>query len=124
MDHRTSVRRCITDMRPFRQLQLDLDRLPSRNLGRDDRVISSNAKETRYPYLNLSLVAYLAALPVYAKLDARLDEGVGDKQLLRLAAKRMGLVEAAGRRKRAMQFGSRSAKMTGSADEKRGDYLI
>ncbi|KAF8307530.1 hypothetical protein DL93DRAFT_2064754, partial [Clavulina sp. PMI_390] len=106
------------------ELQLDLDRLPSRNLGRDDRVISSNAKETRYPFLDLSLVAYLAALPVHAKLDPRLGEGSGDKLLLRLAAQRLGLEKTAARRKRAMQFGSRSAKMTENPGEKRGDLLV
>jgi len=106
------------------ELQLDLDRLPFRNMGRDDRVISANAKETRYPYLDLSLVGYLASLPAYAKLDPRLGEGSGDKRLLRLAARRWGLTMAAGRRKRAMQFGSRSAKMTASSGERKGDLLI
>jgi len=33
-------------------------------------------------------------------------------------------MKAAGRRKRAMQFGSRSAKMTGGEDERRGDILV
>ena len=95
-----------------------------RNLGRDDRIISSNAKESRYPYLSLSFVAYLASLPVHTKLDPRLPEGLGDKRLLRLAAKRLGLEEASTRKKRAMQFGSRSAKMSGSKQEKRGDNVL
>ncbi|CAE7133023.1 unnamed protein product [Rhizoctonia solani] len=53
-------------------LQLDLDRLPSRNLGRDDRVISANGRESRYPFLSLVLVSYLAQLPVQIKVDPRL----------------------------------------------------
>jgi hypothetical protein len=69
-------------------------------------------------------VGYLASLPVHVKLDPRLGEGSGDKRLLRLAAMRWGLTGAAGRRKRAMQFGSRSAKMTGSSDEQKGDLLV
>ncbi|KAF9505630.1 hypothetical protein BS47DRAFT_515804 [Hydnum rufescens UP504] len=107
------------------ELQLDLDRLPSRNLGRDDRIISSNGKESRYPYLDLSLVSYLARLPVHVKLDPRMKEdGVGDKRLLREAALKMGLHGASRRKKRAMQFGSRSARMTGGAEERRGDLEL
>ncbi|KAF8331070.1 asparagine synthase-domain-containing protein [Cantharellus anzutake] len=107
------------------ELQLDLDRLPSRNLGRDDRVISSNARETRYPFLDLSFVAFAASVPVFLKMDPTMDmNGVGDKLLLREAARSLGLVKAASRRKRAMQFGSRSARMTENAEERRGDTTL
>jgi asparagine synthetase B (glutamine-hydrolysing) len=106
------------------QLQLELDRLPTRNLGRDDRVISSHGKETRHPFLSLSVVSYLVQLPVHFKLDPRLDLGVGDKLLLRLAARKLGLVEASVRKKRAMQFGSHSARMEAGAGERRGDLLL
>ncbi|KZO99698.1 hypothetical protein CALVIDRAFT_476992 [Calocera viscosa TUFC12733] len=99
------------------ELQMDIDRLPARNLGRDDRVISSWRKETRYPYLSLSFIALLSSLPVEQKLNPLLPEGEGDKRLLRLAAASLGLCRAAGRRKRAMQFGSRSARM-GEQDRK------
>ncbi|KAJ7275298.1 asparagine synthase-domain-containing protein [Mycena haematopus] len=103
------------------ELQLEIDRIPSRNLGRDDRVISSHGKETRHPFLSLTLVSFLAGLPVHLKMDLRAKTGLGDKMLLRLAAMKMGLVEASSRKKRAMQFGSHSARMEG---EKRGDVLI
>ncbi|KZT58497.1 hypothetical protein CALCODRAFT_494755 [Calocera cornea HHB12733] len=99
------------------ELQMDVDRLPARNLGRDDRVTSSWGKETRYPYLSLSLIDFLSQLPVERKVNPLLPEGEGDKRLLRLAAKSLGMRRAAGRRKRAMQFGSRSARM-GEADRK------
>jgi asparagine synthetase B (glutamine-hydrolysing) len=103
------------------QLQLEIDRIPLRNLGRDDRVISSHGKETRHPFLSLTLVSFLARLPVHLKMDPRVETGLGDKMLLRLAARKVGLVEASSRKKRAMQFGSHSARMEG---EKRGDISI
>ncbi|CEL57641.1 Asparagine synthetase domain-containing protein 1 OS=Danio rerio GN=asnsd1 PE=2 SV=1 [Rhizoctonia solani AG-1 IB] len=113
------------------ELQLDLDRLPTRNLGRDDRVISANGRESRYPFLSLVLVSYLAQLPVEIKVDPRLTlqkeglgAGLGDKTLLRLAAERLGLVLASKRTKRAMQFGSRSARMDSGAPEKKGHVVL
>lgn len=106
------------------QLQLELDRIPVRNLGRDDRVIASHGKESRHPFLSLSVVSFLANLPVHLKLDPRLDIGKGDKTLLRLAARKVGLVEASARKKRAMQFGSHSARMEAGGGERRGDLMI
>ncbi|KAF9015369.1 asparagine synthase-domain-containing protein [Cyathus striatus] len=103
------------------ELQLEIDRIPTRNLGRDDRVISSHGKEARHPFLSLSVVDFLASLPVHYKLDPRLELGVGDKLLLRLLCQKLGLKEASGRKKRAMQFGSHSARMEG---ERRGDAII
>lgn len=92
-------------------MQMDLDRLPFRNLGRDDRIISSHGVETRFPYLSLSVVHAVAQLPIHAKCDLRYPEGVGDKSLIRTAAEQAGLIGAASKKKRAMQFGTRSARM-------------
>ncbi|KAH0590489.1 hypothetical protein H2248_000636 [Termitomyces sp. 'cryptogamus'] len=103
------------------ELQLEIDRIPIRNLGRDDRVISSHGKETRHPFLSLTVLNFLASLPVHHKMDPRLEVGLGDKMLLRMAAWKLGLVEASKRKKRAMQFGSHSARMDG---ERRGDTLL
>ena len=99
---------------------MDLSRIPVRNLGRDDRVISFHGKEIRHPFLSLPFVKYVAELPVHYKLDPRLEPGVGDKMILRLAAKQLGLVGASARKKRAMQFGSRSARMQGGEAERKG----
>ncbi|KAH9835729.1 asparagine synthase-domain-containing protein [Rhodofomes roseus] len=106
------------------ELQLELDRIPIRNLGRDDRVISSQGKETRHPFLSLSVVSFLAQLPVHLKVDPRLESGLGEKLLLRLAARKVGLVEASARKKRAMQFGSHSARMAPGEGDKHGELLI
>ncbi|KAI0095300.1 asparagine synthase-domain-containing protein [Irpex rosettiformis] len=106
------------------ELQLELDRIPTRNLGRDDRVISSHGKETRHPFLSLSVVSFLARLPVHMKLDPRLETGLGEKMLLRLAANKVGLCEAAKRKKRAMQFGSHSARMAPGDEDRKGDRIL
>ena len=41
------------------EMSLDLDRLWHRNMGRDDRVISSCGKEARFPYLDHELIKFM-----------------------------------------------------------------
>ncbi|PAV22333.1 asparagine synthetase domain-containing 1 [Pyrrhoderma noxium] len=106
------------------ELQLEIDRIPTRNLGRDDRIISCHGKEARHPFLSLSVVEFIAKLPVHYKMDPRLPVGTGDKMLLRLAARKVGLELASARKKRAMQFGSHSARMEAGEGERRGDILL
>jgi len=117
------------------ELQMDLDRLPTRNLGRDDRVLSSHAKEARYPFLDRQVIRHLCSLRIQDKMSFHADLPTqpqpspspqpaeaqdsdhelfypGDKLLLRLVASELlGLHGAARLKKRAIQFGSRSAKM-------------
>jgi asparagine synthetase B (glutamine-hydrolysing) len=99
------------------QLQMDIDRLPHRNLGRDDRIISSHGVETRFPYLSMSIVDYIASLPIHYKigtLSSNSPGGLADKIILRSACLQ------AGRKKRAMQFGTRSARMEMEEGEIKG----
>src|SRR4051812_14798293 len=46
------------------ELELDVNRLGKRNLGRDDRVISHWSREARFPYLDESLVKWAVELPI------------------------------------------------------------
>lgn len=41
------------------EMNFDLFRLWNRNLGRDDRAVSKNGKELRFPFLNIELVEYV-----------------------------------------------------------------
>lgn len=93
------------------ELQRDLDRLPERNLGRDDRVISSTGREVRFPFLSPSVLEFACRLPVYQKAFYGDPEAAQDKRLLRDVAYSLGLHVTAERAKRAIQFGARSAKL-------------
>eukprot|EP00050_Salpingoeca_kvevrii_P001453 m.170070 g.170070 ORF g.170070 m.170070 type:complete len:570 (+) comp10375_c0_seq6:4768-6477(+) len=93
------------------EVALDIGRISSRNLGRDDRCVSDHAREARFPFLDEDLVSFLNALRIDQKTNFQAPRGVGEKQLLRTAADHLGLHHAAGLAKRAIQFGSRIAKM-------------
>ncbi|POV97627.1 hypothetical protein PSTT_14949 [Puccinia striiformis] len=95
------------------ELQLDIDRIPTRNLGRDDRIIAHHGREVRYPFLDRDVILFLANLPVHLKCDLALKKGTGDKLLLRVLAQELGLSQASKLVKRAIQFGARSAKLEG-----------
>ncbi|KAF2103578.1 asparagine synthase related protein [Rhizodiscina lignyota] len=101
------------------ELELDINRLGKRNLGRDDRVMSHWGKEVRFPYLDEDLLAWALAAPVWQKCGfgsqpdlsgATLEPG---KKVLRLLAWKLGMQEVAFEKKRAIQFGARTAKMEG-----------
>ncbi|KAJ8247174.1 hypothetical protein GJAV_G00259610 [Gymnothorax javanicus] len=98
------------------ELAMELGRISSRNLGRDDRVIGDHGKEARFPFLDENLVGFLNSLPVLEKADLSLPRGLGEKLLLRLAARELGLGASAILPKRAMQFGSRIAKLENSRE--------
>ncbi|GES81870.1 asparagine synthetase domain-containing protein 1 [Rhizophagus clarus] len=94
------------------EIQLDVDRISTRNLGRDDRIITSHSKESRFPYLASNVVSFLCSLPMYIKADMRYERGIGEKLLLRHVARQLGLFNASILWKRAIQFGAKTAKMT------------
>ena len=105
------------------ELELDFRRLGKRNLGRDDRVISHWGKEARYPYLDENLVTWTLERPLHEKCNfgrKSLTNGTllgndpmlePDKYVLRLLAWKLNMPGAAREKKRAIQFGSRTAKM-------------
>lgn len=105
------------------EIQLDVSRLGQRNLGRDDRVLSHWGRETRFPYLDEEFVAWVLRAPVWEKCGFGLAEPLNkhdkrdlkridkEKMALRLVALRLGLVSVAREKKRAIQFGARTAKM-------------
>lgn len=98
------------------EINLDVGRLGKRNLGRDDRIISNWGREARYPYLDEEFVSWVLRVPVWEKCgfgtpdddEPSLDP---EKKALRLVALRLGLERVAREKKRAIQFGSRTAKM-------------
>ncbi|KAK5827385.1 asparagine synthase-domain-containing protein [Linnemannia elongata] len=106
------------------ELQLDLDRISTRNLGRDDRIISDHGKEARYPFLSTNVVQFLSKLRVDLKVDLRYPRGVGEKILLRHVARELGFNRASSHWKRAVQFGARTAKMTDSGRSEIGQQVV
>lgn len=110
------------------EMHLDVSRLGQRNLGRDDRVLSHWGRETRFPYLDEDLLAWTLRVPVWEKCGFGLAEPItsngddqaetettagidAEKMSLRIVALRLGLQRVAREKKRAIQFGARTAKM-------------
>ncbi|KAI1265734.1 asparagine synthase-domain-containing protein [Xylariaceae sp. FL1019] len=110
------------------ELKLDVGRIGQRNLGRDDRIMAHWGKEVRFPYLDEDFVRFAIGTPVWEKCDfhnpfhpAVIDPA---KRLLRLLADQLGLSITARQRKKAIQFGSRTAKMESSTGRLRGTAQV
>jgi asparagine synthetase B (glutamine-hydrolysing) len=101
------------------EMELDINRLGKRNLGRDDRVISHWGKEARYPYLDEDVVAWALQAPVWEKVGFGMITGDGDvlkdqngevseiedgKLLLRLIAWKLGMEGVSREKKRAVSY--------------------
>jgi asparagine synthetase B (glutamine-hydrolysing) len=108
------------------EIDLDVGRLGKRNLGRDDRVISNWGREARFPFLDEEFVSWATQTPVWERcgfgaakaestpideLDQIAESLDSEKKSLRLLALKLGMVQTAQEKKRAIQFGSRTAKM-------------
>ncbi|KAK0643405.1 cytoplasm protein [Cercophora newfieldiana] len=97
------------------ELLLDVSRLSKRNLGRDDRVMAHWGKEVRFPYLDECLVRWAMETPAWEKCDFDNGEDISGveagKRVLRLLALDLGMGGVAKEKKRAIQFGTRTAKM-------------
>ncbi|UNI21159.1 hypothetical protein JDV02_007174 [Purpureocillium takamizusanense] len=99
------------------ELKLDVGRLGKRNLGRDDRAMAHWEREVRFPYLDEGLVKWAIETPVWEKCDFENQAAGGDdavepgKRVLRLLAQELGMPFVAAEKKRAIQFGARTAKM-------------
>ncbi|CCG84140.1 protein of unknown function [Taphrina deformans PYCC 5710] len=107
----------------IKELQCDLDRIPSRNLGRDDRILAHFGREVRWPFLDENVISFLSQLRLDTKMTFQLGPGQGDKVILRDLARQLDIPRAAGEKKRAIQFGSRSARMeieNGKSDKVKG----
>ncbi|KAK1625484.1 asparagine synthase [Colletotrichum phormii] len=108
------------------ELKLDVSRLGKRNLGRDDRAMSHWSREVRFPFLDEQFVKWAIECPVWEKCDfafLEAESGVDpEKRALRLLAKDLGMGAVAQEKKRAIQFGSRTAKM--ESGKTKGTTLI
>jgi asparagine synthetase B (glutamine-hydrolysing) len=91
------------------ELELDVNRLGKRNLGRDDRVISHWGREARFPYLDEELVKWAVESPIWEKCgfkeratDEQCPQIEPGKKVLRLLAYELGMQSVAQEKKRAV----------------------
>ncbi|XP_015371282.1 PREDICTED: asparagine synthetase domain-containing protein 1 isoform X1 [Diuraphis noxia] len=93
------------------ELDKDFSKIPSRNLGRDNRVCCDHGRQLRTPYLDEHFIEFIRGLAPWQRCWPKepYPINLGEKLLLRLAAFKLGLVNAACLPKRALQFGSRIA---------------
>ncbi|KAI0406812.1 asparagine synthase-domain-containing protein [Xylaria palmicola] len=110
------------------ELKLDVSRIGQRNLGRDDRIMAYWGREVRFPYLDEDFVRFAISSPVWEKCDfensfhpAVIDPA---KRILRLLADQLNLPIAARQKKKAIQFGSRTAKIESATGRIRGTAQV
>ncbi|KAI1194585.1 asparagine synthase-domain-containing protein [Nemania serpens] len=110
------------------ELKLDVSRIGQRNLGRDDRIMAHWGREVRFPYLDEEFFEFAISSPVWEKCDfenvshpAVIDPA---KRILRLLAHQLDLPITARQKKRAIQFGSRTAKIENATGRLRGTAQV
>ncbi len=100
-------------------------RTHERDLYRDELVAKAQGISLRAPFLAPDFVDYALRVPASCKLS---DDKTENKLILRDIARDLGLVEVAGRKKRAVQYGSNFLKAIEKLAKKKGfkykrDYL-
>ncbi|XP_034473550.1 asparagine synthetase domain-containing protein CG17486 [Drosophila innubila] len=116
--HRNAYRRAGNDLKTLHhELEMDWQRIPARNLARDDRVIADCGKTARAPFIEEHVSQFVRSLMPQQRCCYSLPEGVGDKLLLRLYGYSLGLRDAVLLKKRAIQFGSRIADKKQQANQ-------
>ncbi|MBN1455687.1 MAG: diphthine--ammonia ligase [Methanomicrobia archaeon] len=106
-----------------RECRAGLLQMHERDLYRDDVMANAQGISLRAPFLAPELVAYALRIPAAYKLAAGVD-----KAMLRTIARDLGLAEAAGRKKRAVQYGANVMKALEKLTKRAGyrysrDYL-
>lgn len=98
------------------ELTRQINNIHDRNLNRDDKVIAANGVEVRYPFLDHEVIKFSTEkLPITYKVN---------KMILRkVASDKLGLMGISDEPKRAIQFGTRSAKMTKNGNKHGTDLL-
>ncbi|KAH3674646.1 hypothetical protein WICMUC_003192 [Wickerhamomyces mucosus] len=97
------------------ELTKQINNIHERNLQRDDKVISHNGVEVRYPFLAHDVIKYSTeSIEINYKIS---------KYILRELAVSIGLDFVSNEPKRAIQFGAKSAKMIPNGNKKGTDEL-
>lgn len=94
------------------QAALEARRGPAAQRGR----ACGRRAQARHPFLDEAVQAALLGTPLPLLADLALPPGAGDKRLLRAILRALGLPRAAGRPKRAIQFGSRLGRASNVRD--------
>lgn len=98
------------------ELTRQISNIHDRNLNRDDKVIAANGVEVRYPFLDEDVIRMsTTTIPITYKINKLV--------LRRMAGEKLGLGPIADEPKRAIQFGSKSAKMTKDGNKNGTDVL-
>ncbi|KAF3990184.1 hypothetical protein FT663_02195 [Candidozyma haemuli var. vulneris] len=117
-------------------LMYDINAIYERNLGRDDRAISSWGKELRYPYLDNDVIEFstngiephykirLSWANIKTKKGEKRVKVYSRKYLLRQLAHKLDLPMAAEEVKRAIQFGAKSAKLEVGQSKTKGTEKV
>ncbi|QLL34670.1 hypothetical protein HG536_0H00450 [Torulaspora globosa] len=98
------------------ELSRQINNIHDRNLNRDDKVIAINGVEVRYPFLDHDVIQFSTQeLPISYKINKL--------ALRKLASDKLALDGICDEPKRAIQFGTKSAKMTKDGNKHGTDRL-